>query len=358
MTTMIRTRFFFLCLWVFVLPFALLGQTCSQLLSQMEDQYEAGSLLSIPEKMARCFHRAGGGGFTKEERIRAQRLTILSHIFTDDMERSEDSMEDLLHMDPEHVFSDATDPKEVFYLYDKFRTTPIYRFRFYLMGNYSVVNSLHSYGVENTESNSEKMTGNVLGGLGASVEKEFFNFMELVAGVRGASRSFSLRNDLYQYSYYELTETQLLVDVPLEVRFFLAPNNRRATFQPYLQTGWIPSFLLSSSLSGVRQGGGVVNLGTLSFLSEGKRHLFTHSFSFGAGFKYRLKNRRNFLIFDVSYARGNTNLVRQKNRYLGNQDLYFRLGYVDNNFSLNALQMSVGVVFSVYDPKKLRKYRE
>lgn len=341
-----------------LLPLSLCGQTCLQLLGQMEDQYKLGSLITIPDEMSACLRRRVGVSFTKEENIRARRLVILSHLFTDNQATSEEAMVALLRLDPEHVFDEASDPKEIFYLYGKFRTTPIYRFGFYGMGNYSIVNSLQSYGVENTAQTSEQAMGSVLGGVGVSVEKHFPNFFEIFLNVQASFRSFSLRNDLYDYSYYELTETHLWFDMPIGARFFLSPDNRRWSFQPYLHLGWMPSLLFSANLSGVRQGGAAVNLGSLSFLEEQKRKPFTHSVFFGMGFKYRLSNRKNFFIVDLSYVRNNTNLVQQKNRYLGNQDLHFRLGYVDDNFSLDALQVSFGFIFSVYNPKKLKKYRE
>ena len=355
MNNKMRCRFF----WVIglLLPAAVLGQPCSQLLSLMEDQYEAGALLPIPQRITDCI-RGAGDRFTKAERIRAHRLAVLSHLFTDNQEASEGSMEALLRLSPEYVFSEDADPKELFYLYEKFRAEPIYRFAFYLMGNYSIVNSSRSYGVENTATASEQASGGVLGGAGVAVEKHLFSFFDLVVGAQFSSRSFSLRNDLYDYSYYELNEVQFWFDAPIGARFFPLPSSKKRFFQPYFQVGWMPSLLFSSSLSGIRQGGGVVNLGSLSLLDEGKRKLFAHSAFLGLGFKYRLRNRRNFLIVDLAYVRNNTNLVRQDRRYLGNQDFHFRLGYVDDNFSVDALQASVGFLFSVYNPKKLRRYRD
>ena len=325
------------------------GRNCTELLSAAEDRYEEGNLLGIESSLSSCLTE----GFTSEERVNAQHLITRSYIFLDSLSVSEQAMEQFIRWDPEYIYVSNED-REFIYLHRKFRLKPIFRLRFHLGANYTLFNRALSYGVENVLSVEETVQNGVLGYVSLAIERELWAGFEISGGIQGSIRRFELNNALFDYSEYTLMETHVNIELPLLLRFYFTRKNR---FQPYLYAGWVPSWLLSSSLGGVRQGGTAVNLGNVNLSNEGLRPALHHHAIGGIGFRYRLPSRRDFITVDLSYQRGLMNLSRQANRYNASQDLLFRLGYVDDNFSLDGLQIGVGYVFSFYNPKKLKKFR-
>ena len=328
---------------------------CSQILQYAQVRYSDGSVMDIVEQLSSCIKTTGSVGFTKEEEIRAQKLITLSQIFSDNVPEAEESMRTLLDIDPEHQLDPLLDPKEIFYLYNKFRTKPIYRIRVTVGYNRTEINSIESFGVENLLKDTEDREGGSTFIGKIEIEKAILDRIEIAVGLQGTTRSFNLRNPVYNYSEYELTENQLWAEAPLTCRFLFSIHKKA---QPYIFGGWQPGFLLSSQISGSRQGGTVVNISDQDLIATEQRNRFNHQAFGGLGIRFRSRNRRGFFFTEVLYQRYLANIVNADQRYLASQDLPFRLGYVDDDFNLQGLQFNTGLIFSVYKPKKLKKYRK
>ena len=328
---------------------------CSQVLQQAQLRYSDGSILGILSQLSSCLETPARTGFTKEEEIRAQKLITLSQIFSDNVPAAEEEMRTLLDIDPEHQLDPVLDPKEIFYLYNKFRTKPIYRIRLTVGYNRTEINNIRSFGVENLLQDAEEQEGGTTFIGKIEIEKAILNRIELAVGLQGTTRSFELRNGLYDYSEYELSESQLWAEVPLTCRFLF---NIRKRAQPYIFGGWQPGILLSSQISGLRQGGTVINISDQDLIATEQRNRLNYQAFGGLGIRFRSRNRKSFFFTEILYQRYLTNIVNADQRYLASQDLSFRLGYVDNDFNLHGLQFNTGLIFSVYKPKKLRKYRK
>ena len=347
-------RHLFTISWLFVFLFlqAKAQVPCTQVLKQSQDLYDAGSLLKIPELLLPCL----ADGFTKEEKIRANKLTTLVHIFSDNTGDSEQYMQELLRGDPEHQLDPAADPKEIFYLYHKFRTKPVFRIRVSGFGNYTFVNSSVAYGVENSSFDSESFTGAALLGAQIGIEREILDIFELTAGIQFSAYRYSTTNQLAVYSKYNLVENQQSLDIPVGLRVFLFRRNPARIYKVYVSAGWSPRLILGSTLSGNREGGQVVSVPNedQKLLQNAQRDFLNYYAFAGVGVRFRLPNRKNFIFAECAYQRGLNSVNNPQNRY--SQPLALRLGYVDNDFSLDMLQFSAGVIFSVYNPKKLRRY--
>ena len=79
---------------------------CSEILRDAEQNYIVGVLTDIPSSLGRCVEE----GFTKEERLRAQKLITLCFIYTDNMAAAEGSMVTFLRLDPEYQLNESVDP--------------------------------------------------------------------------------------------------------------------------------------------------------------------------------------------------------------------------------------------------------
>ena len=332
----------------------LCSQPCTQVLQQAQSIYENGEIASIPEQLSPCLEK---NGFTKEEEIRAKKLNTLVHIFMDSVSASEEAMVVFLRTDPEHQLDPSSDPKELFYLYNKFRTKPIFRLRISIGANYTLVKTNTFYGVENLLSNLESTENGFHFIFKGEIEKELFEYFEMSVGTQFSWRNFRLNNTvlpLGDYAKYTLSETQFSVDIPLVLRFLFFTRNR---FQPYLSVGWAPSLLLTSTLSGDREAGQTINLTGENLLSNGLRRFINYSALASVGFRLRLPGRKTFFFTEISYQQILNNMSNPNNRYSDEiHDLPFRFAYVDNDFSLRVIHLNLGMIFSVYNPKKLKKY--
>ena len=329
------------------------AQPCSQILQQVEEKYKVGHILLIPEELDNCIQT---NGFSKEEEIRAKKLNTLVHIFADSVQAAEASMVEFLRTTPEYQIDPTVDPKEFVYLYGKFRTKPIFRLRFSVAPNYTLVNNRVSFGVENLLKGLEEPQPSVSFGLAAEIEREIFNHMEVSTGLQLSLRSFGLQNPIFDYVTYDLSESQTSIEIPLKVRFLFLTRKRS---QPYLSLGWGPSFLLSATLTGDRQGGQTLNLSSQELRSNGLRNFFNHYALISIGARVRSLNRKSFWFVELAYQQILNNMSNPANRYTESlQMLPFRFGYVDNDFSLGMIQLRIGYIYSKYSPKKLRKYRK
>src|SRR5690606_22162750 len=90
--------------------------------------------------------------FSDEERVRALKLLTLVHIFSDQEALAEQSMIRLLRADPEHILDPLVDPAELFFLYQQFRTAPIFRIGVRGGMNATMPLVLAEYGTQNTGS--------------------------------------------------------------------------------------------------------------------------------------------------------------------------------------------------------------
>ena len=324
---------------------------CTQILKRAQDDYEAGYVSKIPESVSNCLIE----GFTKEERIRANKLVTLAYLFKDDVTDAEQYMTELLRTDPEHQLDGASDPREIFYLYSQFRTRPIFRIRVAGFGNYTFVNTLRSYGVENIVSSPESFTGAAVGGIGVEIEREILDRFDVSLGLQLSLRRYGITNQIADYSQHNLTEDQQSLDVPLGLRYYFSSSGQMRRI--YLSGGAGTRFVINAVLSGSREGGQVVSVPDedQNLLRNAQRKLINYYAFLGAGFRVRLPNRKNFLFVDFIYHRGVTLVNDAKKRY--REPLAFRVGYVDNDFSLDMLQLNVGFIFSIYKPKKLQRYR-
>lgn len=349
MKSNILQQLLFYLLWLCPLYVAW-AQPCSQILQQVESQYEEGHIFTIPQVLESCTQ---SGGFTKEEEIRALKLKALAHIFIDSVGAAEAAMVEFLNMMPEYQIDPVSDPKEFIYLHSKFRTKPIFRIRISVAPNYTLVNERVAFGVENVLEELETSQPSVSFGASVEIEREVFDHMEIASGLQLSLRNFGLQNPIFDYATYDISETQTSIEIPLQLRFLFLTRRRS---QPYLSLGWGPSFLLSSTLTGNRQGGQTQNLSAQELRSNGLRNFFNHYALIGAGIRVRSLSRKSFWFTELAYHHILNNMSNPANRYTESlHTLPFKFGYVDNDFSLGMIQLKIGYIYSRYSPKKIEK---
>lgn len=329
---------------------------CTQKLNQAEDMFDAGNLSEIPDLLnsskGKCF---GKNGFSKEEKIRAYRLLALVHLFNDNGPEAEDAVINLLIADPEHPLS-PDDPIELKYLFDKYRSEPIFRIGAKIGANQTYVKSIGEYG---SYSNIGEVAKEFKPGLGLQAELTFeytlIDNLEVIGGIGWGLSSYeisynsitSLEEEYPTSTDFKvtLTETQNQLKAPLILRYGYPIKN----ITPYVTAGLSVDYLLISKINGSRSGTATRQLTSLSLLEDDMRKKINWSYFAGAGVK--LKTKTNFVLIEARYNMAGANTVRTKYRY-NNEKLLYDMAHVDDDKILNNLSLSVGYIWSIYKPKK------
>lgn len=321
--------------------------SCTQNLNSAEDLFEEGNLLDIPRLLNSCFRKSG---FSREETIRAYRLLTLVYIYTDNEALAEQSLINLFKADPEHPL-DPNDPAELALLYDKFKSKPIFRVGIKAGLNWTNVNSIQTFGSFNTASTLTAVQKAYSAKVGVSLEATFeyqlTDNLEAIAGLNYSAQSYEVVNSPYAEEIFNvtLTESQTWLKIPIMARYGI----QLGSIKPYVFGGISVDYLLAASMSGRRQGGQSATIDGQDLIDDKLRSQLHQSIIGGVGLK--LKSKTNFVVIEARYSQGLRNIVETSNR-LVNQELVFRAGHVDDNFSINNMSISIGYIKSLYKPKK------
>ncbi len=340
---------------------------------QAERDYEAGRLAGIPVSISACLNDPNG--FSKEERIRAHRLLTLVYIFTDNEPEAQRSLVNLLKADPEHILDQATDPAELFYLYDQFQVDPIFRLGFRLGVNNSYPSVMESFATSNqlvgrkfyngSEDNADPDAD--LSDLGGSpfplgfwgeltFEKYLGRNIELAGGLQARISNYDVDNFFNNEGRTfnnTIRNRQFYGRVPVFGRYTYN-YGRRTGAKPYAILGFSFDYLVSATYSSASRNGGTPftlnatrgedDLKTFEQVNE-----FNVSLTAGLGVKLPIKT--NFLTFEARYDNSLFNYINADNRY-SNQTIAFDLGHVEDNLTLNYVSFSIGYIYSIYNPKR------
>lgn len=356
-------------------PFLTQGQSCTQRLNDAEDDYEAGRLSSIPAKIERCLETEQ---FTKEEAVRARKLLTLVYIFTDQEAKAEVALINLLKEDAEHRLNPQVDPAELFFLYNQFRTAPIFRIAFRAGVNSSSPRIIEPYGTYNLRTHSNFYNGktkdgddsytiagdsssgdyNSLSGLGLGFSGEILFETHLGKGVEFGVGP-QLRLSQYKTDTYinqtdlnaSLTNQQVNMRLPVLFRYTLNYDNRDKKWLPYVFAGGSFDYLISAKYTeGNRAGGTAYSISSSDLIASNQVNEYNYSFFGGLGTKMRVGT--HFLTLELRYDMTQLNYINGEERYT-NDESTFDLAFVEPDLKLNFLSVSLGYTLSIYKPKKL-----
>ena len=352
------------------------SQNATQVLSAAERDYDQGKLIGIPGRLEPYMElKAKEGGFTKPERIRAQKLITLVHIFTDDEPKAEESLVKLLKLDPEHKLDPRVDPAEFYFLYGKFRTKPIFRLSLKIGANKSLPNVLQSYGPFNTgeyrkyyngETDDQSFDGQQ-GTLGIGFWAELAIERHIFYGIE-AGLGFQLRQSRYDVDQ-KINESSLITYVANQQTYFRTPLYLRYNYRYFSDTGPIPYVSLGASFDylvdavyaeATRQGGTSFSPTSTINLKDNNQVNSTNLSLIGAlGVKFRIKT--HFLTLEARYEKSMFNYINPDNRWNGgnsnNSVQTGDLAFVEDDLALDFVSFSIGYTHSIYSPKKLKEYR-
>ncbi len=353
---------------------SLYGQTadCAKNLSDAQTFFDLGNLSRVDvDKLNKCIDSKG---FTPEENVRAHRLITLVYLYLDDQPKADEWMVKLLKTDKEHKFDEVNDPKEIHFLHEKFRSKPIFRARLGGGANVTRPVILTEFGTENTaDVNREGYSSPIALHGGVELEKEFYGTeldgrlkmlkgFALGAGVYYSTRSFLSNNinrieeDTVSGSVSNdetnVSETQTWLEAPFFVKYSHYTNSKIA---PFGMLGVTIGYLNASNLNNPQRtpiDASNIPIPSQDLIKQKVRNQFNWFLFAGGGLKYSIGT--HFLVIDVRYLKGMGHVANGDNRYLINSDLLYDVSYVDNNFTINSLMVSLGYQRSIYNIKKIK----
>ena len=381
------TRFVATFFLLFFLTFFVSAQTWTQKLLIAERDYDAGRLVNIVDNISGGFEKSlGENGYTREEKIRALKLITKVYIFMDNEPKSDEYMIKLLRADKEHNLDPKVDPAELYDLYRKFRSQPIFRIGLRVGVNKSYPNIINTFGTGNTGIVSKIYNGvgespneaSVNGGSGTgffinAMAERYLNWgLEVGLGLEFRNSQYSVDNyitygdslqvngiaEIAQFAVLStmVTHQQSFFRVPLLLRYNFKYDSDNS-FVPYIAAGASYDYLLDAKyLDGNRTGGteykfdSDLSLKDLDLIAKNNFSVFAC-----LGLKMRVKT--HFLTLEAKFNKALLNYINPNNRWSNNPLSTYDLAFVEDDLSLDMLSFSFGYTYSIYNPQKLKEFK-
>ena len=342
------------------------AQECERMLRRAENNYNKGQLREVPEILARCLKN----GFNKPQKEQSYKLLVLTYIFLDDIDKAEAYLLELLKSNPQFKVS-SIDPPEFVYLYNGFRTRSYFSIGIKGGVNNTIVNTLSINSAGNVPLSYQKNSTKTGYQIGLSINFRVWQNLELSAEINMINRRFNQIDSLnttlytdterplgYNFSKIDASESQIWMDFPITLKYGITKEK----IQPFVYAGASFSYLLGSNLNVTRWNIDPTDVETpqrsvdgppVKLLKPKIRDKYHYSVLAGAGLKYNIGV--DYLMFNIRYYLGLTNLRNDKAPLDADNELLFRYGYIDDNFRINSIAFSIGYIRPFYKPKKLRK---
>ena len=356
------------------------AQTWTQKLLIAERDYDADNISGGFEKSL------GEKGYTSEEKIRALKLITKVYIFIDNEPKSDEYMIKLLRADKEHNLDPKVDPAELYDLYRKFRSQPIFRIGLRVGVNKSYPNIINTFGTGNTGIVSKIYNGvgeppneaSINGGSGtgffinAMAERYLDWGLEVGLGLEFRNSQYSVDNyitygdslqvneinEIVQFAVLStmVTHQQSFVRVPLLLRYNFNYDSDNS-FVPYIAVGASYDYLLNAKyLEGNRTGGTEYKFDSDLSL-KGLDLIAKNNFSVFACLGLKMRVKTHFLTLEAKFNKALLNYINPNNRWSNNPLSTYDLAFVEDDLSLDMLSFSFGYTYSIYNPQKLKEFK-
>ena len=325
--------------------------TCTQKLNKAQKVYDAGNITEVEGLLSVCVESKAG--FSKEEKMQALRLMILSYLFQDENEKAEQKLLALLKEDPEYQLNPAIDPAEFYQLYNSYRTVPVLNIGILAGGNMTSGSEIKTYSIDNSNTNKPTYKSGYGFHAGITADIHLYKQFQINTGVILSFKNFTYQDSLLygNYTYIQSKESQMWLDVPLALKY----NFGKKKLRPYIYAGGSFNLLVNANADFTRTNkdrSNAADAGTEKM--NDIRSSINYTALFGAGLRYKVGY--GYMILDVRYTIGLRNVTDPANRFSNSDGAnLFYYGYVSSDFSINNLAVSVGYLKSIYKPKKIKK---
>ncbi|HTF21949.1 MAG TPA: outer membrane beta-barrel protein [Chryseolinea sp.] len=355
------TIFFFVCL---VISWQASAQDeCEVRLTQATEEFNAGHLYGIPAMLKDCLEENNN----REWRQRAYLLLAETYLLLEDPIGAEQSYLNVLWANPEYVTDEKRDPIDLVYLSRKFTATPIFAWHAFLGPNTSIARVIHDVRPGGETYTNEKYRLRIGWQAGGGIDYNYNDYLSASLDAtfqqstfkHETTNLFGVDKDIVNFM-----DKQTWIAVPLAVKF----SEAKGKLRKYTYVGYSFNFLLlnRADVEIKNRDGQFLEEGqptedftsfdkTISNINlGGNRNSRNSSVFLGVGLKYKYK--LDYFYVDARYSFGLKNLADINHRFSSTQD-GLPFPYVDDDFRLDNLAISVGYIHPLYKPRKLKKAR-
>ena len=277
-----------------------------------------------------------GCSLSREDKIQANKLLILSYLKIDNLEEADRAAERIMNLDPYYKPDKFKDDPKLSALFEKYHPAP--QFRIGIRGgiNLASVDVVQSYSIVHPDNASGLDEYKKQAGFQLGLTSEYKTWKDL-----WLSLEFQFRQSKYEHLLYDVENTTIdyseklsYLDVPLSFKYYFLKGD----VKPYLQAGASFSFL-----------SGAISTTTRDDLKDlvdriDLRNKFATGFLAGAGLSYAVKGIQFFM--DARYVYYPDNVNKEGTRYSDPVNV-FKYYYLDDDFRLDIFQVSVGVSYAI-----------
>jgi len=319
---------------------------CAAKIQEAQRYYDQGMIDEIPSMLAPCMAE----GFTRTQKIEAYKLIIMSYLFNENQFEAERTMLEFLKKYPEYEIS-PNDPVEFVYLFESYRTASV--FSFGLAGGVNItdpriIEPFSTFDLEEATLKNSIKPGFQIGiGVERYLSRRFLLNLEVYIALNQYMFSDEIKNEQTStISFVTFREKMYKLEVPVSLSYEFTVKKThfimRAGFSAAKITGITgqPTRKFSEDLQALTEP---------SHDMSNYRKQMLYSGLIGAGVRYKVP--RGIVYFDLRAKMGINSIVNLEKQ---DETLLNKYYYLDDNFSLNNLSLSVGYYFSFYSPRKQR----
>jgi hypothetical protein len=340
---------------------------CELALTRATEEFNAGHFFAIPGMLKECIDENPN----REWRQRAYLLLAQTYLLLEDPLGAENSYLEVLRANPEYTPSDLRDPIDLVYLGSKFTSTPIFSIFAKVGPNVSFVQSIltrEAFG----ESIQDRYVPRVGFQVGSGFDWNFDARFALTIEGNYVFASYKLQRDnIFGDDKLVMKDRQGWVRLPISLKY----SYDKGRYRPFIYGGLSLDALIKDEASfEYTDASRVSSTGDLqSEYKESprinmlpKRNMFNYSWFVGGGLKYKLGLQYAFV--DIRYMHGMTNVVNldynlydykssnvTSNDFQNSAAPLMNWGHVDDLFRMDNLQISIGYLYPLYKPRKLKK---
>lgn len=332
-----------LCLLIFS-GSAFAQRNCSQKLKDAEISYKNGRLNEVPGILKGCLL----SGFNKEELVQAYRLMALTYIYLDEQKKAEQAVLSLIKIAPDYKINRTKDPTEFIELFRSFRTAPILIPTVKLGVNNSWARVSETYLTDNPALASPRYNNGIGYQLEIAFEIPINEHFMAGTELHLSGRNFSSISTFNDFQTLTLKENQHWIDLPILAKY----TYEFKTINTFLVAGPAISFLYSVKGNIERvNNSGVVNPVSSAIDLMKLRNKVTYGGMIGGGAIYKLG--KGYAVAEIRYHHFFSKITKKVALDMI-PELLYEYGYIDDNFSMSNISLSVGYTYPIYSPKKIR----
>jgi len=314
---------------------------CELTLTKAQEEFDAGRFDAVPSLLEECLKKNQNRGWEQ----RAHLLLAETYLLLENAAMADESYLKVIQANPEFETDETRDPIDLVYLSKRFTATPIFSLQGRLGLNTSFIRVIHDIQTPGNPSANAEYSYKMGWQAGSGIDYHYNENWSAGAELNYTFTSFGYQSkNIFEETTLELTDQQTWLSVPLIIKYSKSENE----FRPYLFLGYSFNLLLSVKSNIIIDGDNESPV----YNYRDNRNNFTQAVIAGAGLKYKWGLR--YFFGEVRYSMGLRNMADPDNR---NWPIDKSFLYVDDDFRMDNVFLSVGYIHPFYKARKLKRAR-